>query len=58
MEMVIYPRTYHLWWKRMLGKHRKELLAKAITPVYYDEEKIEQLVNDRKQASTWNYYLN
>jgi len=42
----------------LLGKHRKELLAKAIIPVYYDEEKVKQLVNDRKQTTAWNYYLN
>ncbi len=58
MDMVIYPRSYKLWWRNMMSKHKKTLLTKAVLPEYYDEEKVKQLVNERKQASPWNYYLN
>jgi len=37
MGKVIYPRKYKFWWKRLLDKHRKALLAKAIIPAYYEE---------------------
>jgi hypothetical protein len=35
-EQVIYPRVYHLWWKRLFEKHKDTLQRKAVRPLYYD----------------------
>lgn len=56
---VIYPRTYHLWWKRLLDKHKQTLMAKAVPPVYYDEAVAiaRTAYKPVKRSGTWNYYL-
>ncbi len=59
-EQVVYPRTYHFWWKRLLHKHKVALLAKAVAPVFYDEAAAEKrVVNQTQKTTQWNnYYLN
>ena len=32
---VIYPRDYRFWWKKLLEKHKTELISKAIKPEFY-----------------------
>jgi hypothetical protein len=36
MDRVVYPRNYQFWWKKLLDKHLKALLAVAIEPGFYE----------------------
>jgi hypothetical protein len=33
--MVVSPRRYRLWWRRLLTKHRVSLFRMAVIPSYY-----------------------
>lgn len=59
-EQIVFPRACHFFWKRLLNKHKKALLAKAVSPEYYDEKRaVENIVGLKQKSGTWNnYYLN
>jgi hypothetical protein len=38
LEQVIYPRRHRFWWKKLLDKHKKSLINKAVTPAFYNQK--------------------
>jgi len=39
MEQIIYPRIYKFWWKQLLDKHRAVVFQKAVTALFYEQDK-------------------
>ena len=39
IERVIYPRIYKFWWKQLLDKHRAVVFQKAVTALFYEQDK-------------------
>ncbi|MBB6131625.1 helix-turn-helix domain-containing protein [Mucilaginibacter lappiensis] len=35
-DRVVYPRKFQFWWKKLLDKHKTELLTMAIAPKFYE----------------------
>ena len=39
-EQIIYPRRHRFWWKKLLDKHKKILINKAVTPTFYEQKTV------------------
>jgi hypothetical protein len=39
MEQIIYPRIYKFWWRQLLDKHRAVVFQKAVTALFYEQDK-------------------
>lgn len=35
-DRVVYPRKFQFWWKKLLNKHKTDLLSMAIAPKFYE----------------------
>jgi hypothetical protein len=39
-EQIVYPRRHRFWWKKLLDKHKKTLINKAVTPTFYNQKTV------------------